>query len=1035
MRYTTKYTPPLPSDDKTPEIRIFISSTFRDMQDEREYLIKYIFPELRTVCRERGVEFTEIDLRWGVTEEEAQQGKVVKICLDEIDKCRPYFIGLLGERYGWVPSHEDIVKDKALNEEYPWIITSVDEGTSVTEMEMVYGVLDNQEFAKHSYFYTRHDSITKQEFKDSSEIAIQKQNALKERIRRSGFPIRENYNTIESLGEMVRNDLLKVIEEDFPIADAPSPLEKERRVHETYALTRRRAYIPRKENITTLDSFVSIEKQPLIVTGESGSGKSSLVSYWAHDYRKRHPNVFIVTHFVGAGSSGTGHVGIIQRLIEEIKERFELPDDVPTTPESIEREFPNWLAKVQREEMILVIDGLDRLPQESRHLRWLPKYFPPNISAFFSVDKSDTLVELQEKGFTTLEVKLLDESERDSLIVGYLGQFRKALSFDQRLTIIEDVKSANPLFLRTLLEELRIFGSFEELNDRIAHYISSRDTSDLFQRVLARMEHDYGKDGLENILSLIWASRHGLSETELLEISGLSRLELSLLLHSLEYQLMRHDGLLDFYHQFLRHAADERYLSRENEREHEKQQHLRIADYFEKRDTSTRKAIELPWQLQAVGEKERLRKCLRDIPMFLEFSSDDKHYELLGYWRDVGDLELMESDYQNEATTFFKDFPDPTEESMTYDRLGRFFHGSGRFEVSENFYRITLQLNQTIYGIDHLTTAETSYLLAMLLKDRGNYKEAEPLYLRSFEIREKNLGRNKLEVAQCLFHLGRIHQEQGDYTKAESLIREALSIGISSVGEDHQEIAKIMNNLAILLREQGKFVEAESLFRKAIEIGEKLRGKDDPLTVQRAMNLAQLLHMTGQIEAAKVLFERVLIVFEKTFGREHPRTAEALDNLAIFLRDIGNFEKALELYKETLVIWEKLVGDNHIYTATTLNNLGEVMMDMNKFEESEKNYSRSKEIFENLIGKEHPYTSHPIHGMGLVNRKKGDNQRAAEFFKQAYEIREKAFGAHHETLEALKDYISVVEKLGEPDLLASLNARKLEIEKQPVSDS
>src|ERR1051325_378318 len=87
--------------ERAPEMRIFISSTFRDMHAEREYIIKYVFPELRTICRERGVEFTEIDLRWGVTAEEAEQGKVLKICLDEIDLCRPYFIGILGERYGW----------------------------------------------------------------------------------------------------------------------------------------------------------------------------------------------------------------------------------------------------------------------------------------------------------------------------------------------------------------------------------------------------------------------------------------------------------------------------------------------------------------------------------------------------------------------------------------------------------------------------------------------------------------------------------------------------------------------------------------------------------------------------------------------------------------------------------------------------------------------------------------------------------------------------------------------------------------------
>lgn len=46
-------------------------------------------------------------LRWGITEQESQQGKTIGICLDEIERCWPYFIGLLGDRYGWVPEHGD----------------------------------------------------------------------------------------------------------------------------------------------------------------------------------------------------------------------------------------------------------------------------------------------------------------------------------------------------------------------------------------------------------------------------------------------------------------------------------------------------------------------------------------------------------------------------------------------------------------------------------------------------------------------------------------------------------------------------------------------------------------------------------------------------------------------------------------------------------------------------------------------------------------------------------------------------------------
>ncbi len=49
------------------EIRVFLSSTFRDFMEERELLAKQVFPELNRRARERGVELVEVDLRWGVT--------------------------------------------------------------------------------------------------------------------------------------------------------------------------------------------------------------------------------------------------------------------------------------------------------------------------------------------------------------------------------------------------------------------------------------------------------------------------------------------------------------------------------------------------------------------------------------------------------------------------------------------------------------------------------------------------------------------------------------------------------------------------------------------------------------------------------------------------------------------------------------------------------------------------------------------------------------------------------------------------------
>jgi NADPH-dependent 7-cyano-7-deazaguanine reductase QueF len=45
---------PAAHQPRTREIRVFISSTFRDLREEREELVKQIFLQLRRLCESRG---------------------------------------------------------------------------------------------------------------------------------------------------------------------------------------------------------------------------------------------------------------------------------------------------------------------------------------------------------------------------------------------------------------------------------------------------------------------------------------------------------------------------------------------------------------------------------------------------------------------------------------------------------------------------------------------------------------------------------------------------------------------------------------------------------------------------------------------------------------------------------------------------------------------------------------------------------------------------------------------------------------------
>jgi NACHT domain- and WD repeat-containing protein len=88
--------------------RVFVSSTFADLQAERD-ILKDVFSRLMDECRPQGARFQGIDMRWGVSEEASLDQRAAAICFEEIQRCqrvspRPNFLVLLGDRYGsWLP--------------------------------------------------------------------------------------------------------------------------------------------------------------------------------------------------------------------------------------------------------------------------------------------------------------------------------------------------------------------------------------------------------------------------------------------------------------------------------------------------------------------------------------------------------------------------------------------------------------------------------------------------------------------------------------------------------------------------------------------------------------------------------------------------------------------------------------------------------------------------------------------------------------------------------------------------------------------
>ncbi len=907
------------------EIRVFISSTFRDMQEEREELVKQIFPQLRRLCESRGVTWGEVDLRWGVPDEAKAEGKVLPLCLQEIEHCRPYFIGLLGERYGWVP--EEI--PEALFETQPWLREHLHK--SVTALEILHGVLLDPEMEKHAFFYFRDPAYAAAHpgFTEENPARRQQLEVLKDDIRRSSFPVKEPFATPKQLGEWVLHDLTAVIERLYPETQIPTELDRAALDHEAYSASRRTVYIGRDEYMTRLNAHAAGDGPPLVIMGESGGGKSALVANWTHHWSQQHPETPVLVHFIGAAPDSADWMAMLRRLLGEFQRKFGIQIEIPDQLDALRMAFANTLHMVAaRGRLVLVLDALNQIEDcdGAPDLVWLPPVIPANVRLVVSTLPGRSWKDLKKRKWPVLTVEPLTVPEREELIVNYLKRYAKALSSEPARRIAAVPQTGNGLYLSTLLNELRQFGSYEQLNQRIDWYLQAANPVELYGKVIQRWEQDYeeedsrSEDIVGESLSRLWAARRGLSETELLESLGtagspMPRAAWSPLYLAAGDALVNRGGLLTFAHHYLREAVREAYIPSENL---EINAHLRLVDYFRKRPISRRTIDELPWQLQEAADWKRLVGLLIDPGQFRVLWDRDQ-FEVKAYWTQI----------ESHSPVRMERVYDPVIQGPIADydyawRIGLLLVDTGKPEAG---LRIQAGLVEHYRAAGDRANLQASLgCQGLILFDRGDLDGAMALHEEEERICLE-LG-SKAGLQASLGSQANILYARGDLDGAMALHKEEERICRELGNKDG--LSNSLGNQGLILFDRGDLDGAMALHKEEERICREL-GNKDGLSISLG-NQANILYVSGDLDGATALHKEEERICRELGNKNE--LSKLLGNQALILRTRGDLDGALALFQEVEHISSEL-GDKNTLSKSrsgqalilkTLGNLDGAMV-------------------------------------------------------------------------------------------------------------
>ncbi|MCK4463513.1 MAG: tetratricopeptide repeat protein, partial [Candidatus Omnitrophica bacterium] len=773
---------------------------------------------------------------------------------------------------------------------------------------------------------------------------------------------------------------------------------------------------------------------------------------WIVHWKKEHTGDFIFQHYIGGTPDSTDHWKMIKRLMTEIKKWADDPDKLPTSHDDIVRDFPLWLSKVRLKaerdsvQCILVLDALNQLDGQdnSRFLGWLPpEAFTGPLHLVVSTLPGDTMDAVKKFGWETLHIEKLTKDERRRMIVDYLNRFGKKLDLTRIDQIIATSAAANPLYLKILLDELRITGTHDKLDERLNIYLAEPDVPALLKNVLIRYQCHYERDreGLvKEALGLIFSARRGLSETELLQLlrpADLEQLPQAVwtpLRAAMEELLIDRGGILNFAHEFLRTAVKETFVPG---RENQDDLRLWLAGYFEAQTASSRSCDELPWLLQQTKSMDRLRTCLLNVDCFLEILKRDIN-ELRSYWIGLNEQMVMGKAYLKSFEKWVnkRDLMSDFIGYVAY-KIAYFLHDAALYKDAEPLYRRGLSIYEKNFGKDHPNVATGLCSLAGLLRLNDRMDEAEPLMRRALAIDEKRLGNDHPNVAMGLSSLARLLKYVNRLVESEPLMRRALSINEKNFGKEHPKTASDLSNLAGLFSSTNRLAEAEQLMRKALSINEKSLGKDHPNVALNLNNIAILLKDTNRIDEAESLYRRTLGIYEKNFGKDHPSVAISLTNFANLLKDTNRIDEAESLYRRALGIYEKSFGNDHTYVATCLGVFAQLLKSTNRMDEAELLMRRALGIYEKSLDENHPYIATALNILSALLKTTNRVDEAEPLIRRALSIYEKSLGKDHpHVAEGLNILAGLLEDTNRMDEAEALYRRMLSIrEKNNGPDS
>ncbi|XP_052063156.1 NACHT domain- and WD repeat-containing protein 1-like [Mytilus californianus] len=351
--------------------------------------------------------------------------------------------------------------------------------------------------------------------------------------------------------------------------------------------------------------------RPVIVYGESGSGKTSIMAKLAELSKSWFPGCSTIIRFLGTSVGSSTLRGVLCSIIRQICKisKITLPSflDLDGDFMYVTRFFESLLNRYESSQKLVII--LDSINQLSSHdhtylMNWLPLKLPKNIHLVVSLlsKANECLQNIQNRfpfQLQFIEVPFLPLDAADSVITKICQHKNRRVTKPQKRHLLQLFgKCGKPLYLKVLIVRALQWRSFTDVKDfKVGPTVHA--AINLF---FDELEKKYGTVVVEKCFGFFSACKEGLSHAELEDLLSLddetlqniylshlppdpdniripSSVMSQLIKDTNEYMTTLKSGgknVIRWYHRQFEETSKKRYLKNSNEAS----LHTTLVDYF-----------------------------------------------------------------------------------------------------------------------------------------------------------------------------------------------------------------------------------------------------------------------------------------------------------------------------------------------------------------------------------------------------------------------------------------------------------------------